>query len=121
MARSGFRARILLIEDDDDTRELLAEALADQFDVQAAPDAKRGLAQAASGGPPDVFLTDESLPGMRGALLAREVKARWPNARVILYSGYADVPDAESADLVLHKPLDLASLCSAIQSLFAPP
>lgn len=109
---------MLVVEDDDDTRELLAEALSTDYEVVAAPNAHAGLERMREGQMPDVVLTDESLPGgMRGAVLAREVKARAPAARVILFSGHPHVSGAESADLVLRKPLDLPELFDAISAM----
>lgn len=118
MVANGHRMRVLVVEDDDDTRELLAEALAPDYDVRSAPDARAGLAQLQEGAMPDVLLTDESLPGgMRGVALAREVKARSPTIRVILFSGHPHVSGSESADLVLRKPIDLPELFDAISSV----
>jgi CheY-like chemotaxis protein len=52
---------------------------------------------------PDIVLTDQAMPAMTGAELAREIKARNPEMLVIIITGLNDVPDAAAADLVMHK------------------
>ena len=39
---------------------------------------------------PDVALVDLRMPGMSGADVARAVRARFPNTRVVILSAYAD-------------------------------
>lgn len=110
------RIKVLLVEDDGDSRELLAELLEADFDVRTAPDGIAGL-RAFEAERPDVVVTDESLPGMLGTELARRVKEREPRARVILVSGYTQVPGSEHCDLVLRKPIDVERLSTAVGRL----
>ena len=119
MGRVSTRVRVLLVEDDEDSRALLAELLQDEFDVRTAADGRAGL-DACSLEPPDVLITDESLPGLRGTELAREVKARHPSTRVVLVSGYAKPPGTEACDLVLKKPVDVDTLARALTQLMHP-
>jgi len=109
------RPRLLIVDDDLDTRELLAEALADEFEVRAVEDAQAALA-ALESFRAEVVLTDETLPGMRGAELAGVIKARYPSTKVILFSGHLTIPGADAADLILRKPLDLPELHEAVSS-----
>ncbi|HSP80038.1 MAG TPA: response regulator [Myxococcaceae bacterium] len=111
----GERIKVLLVEDDGDSRELLAELLELDFEVITAPDGLEGL-RAFENAQPDVVVTDESLPGMCGSDLAYEVKARMPKAGVILVSGYAHV-DPGCCDMVLRKPIDVERLSAAVGSL----
>ena len=108
--------KVLLVEDDEDSRSLLGELLGERFDVTTAENGKEGLELVAES-PPDVVISDESLPGMRGTALAREVKLRWPWVRFVLVSGFATVPGAESCDLVLKKPVDVEGLLRAVENL----
>jgi DNA-binding NtrC family response regulator len=110
------RIKVLLIEDDGDSRELLAEILEADFEVRTAGDGLAGLA-AFEADPPDVIVTDESLPGLCGTALAQRVKTLRPEARVILVSGYAQVEGAEFCDVVLRKPIDVERLSAAVESL----
>jgi CheY-like chemotaxis protein len=109
------RIKVLLVEDDGDSRELLAELLELDFDVITAPDGPSGL-RAFEDDHPDVVITDESLPGMCGTELAHEVKTRSPKAGVILVSGYNDVT-SDDCDMVLRKPIDVERLSAAVGSL----
>ncbi|MCY1080359.1 response regulator [Archangium lansingense] len=111
----GERIKVLLVEDDGDSRELLAELLEMDFDVVTASDGLSGL-KAFENDHPDVVVTDESLPGMCGTELAQEVKHRQPKAGVILVSGYTNV-DAGCCDVVLRKPIDVERLSAAVGSL----
>ena len=113
--RIGERIKVLLVEDDGDSRELLAELLELDFDVITAADGVAGL-RAFVDDHPDVVVTDESLPGMCGTALAQEVKSRQPKAGVVLVSGYSDV-DSGCCDVVLRKPVDVERLSALVGSL----
>jgi CheY-like chemotaxis protein len=110
------RLKLLLIEDDPDSRELLAELLESDFEVETAADGASGLARFREDRP-QLVVTDESLPGMHGTDLAREVKALEPSARVVLVSGYGSLPGTESCDLVLKKPVEPDQLSAALHAL----
>ncbi|AKF82873.1 chemotaxis protein CheY [Myxococcus fulvus 124B02] len=112
------RIKVLLVEDDADSRELLAELLEFDFDVVTASDGLSGL-KAFESAHPDVVVTDESLPGLTGTELARRVKARSARTRIILVSGYTQVDGAEHCDLMLRKPIDVERLSSAVGRLGA--
>ena len=70
-------ARILVVEDDPDIRELVALRLRGHghrtVAVASAPEALEGLDDR---GPPDVAVLDVMLPGMNGLDLLREIRAR---------------------------------------------
>ncbi|MFP2931522.1 response regulator [Pyxidicoccus sp. 3LG] len=110
------RIKVLLVEDDGDSRELLAELLEAEFEVSTAPDGLAGL-RAFESQHPDVVVTDESLPGLCGTELAQRVKEREPRARVILVSGYTQVQGAEYCDVVLRKPIDVERLSATVGRL----
>src|SRR4051812_43344675 len=109
----GDRIRVLLVEDDEDSRELLAELLRTEYDVLTAADGDQALAMF-DRTTPRLVITDESLPGRRGSVLAEEFKRRDPSVRVILVSGYGGLPSG-AADLVLKKPLDLERLTAELR------
>lgn len=119
----GFRCvsdtgqiHLLLVEDDADSRELLAELLSMDFDVHAVADGQEAL-EAFEREPVDVIVTDETLPRLRGTELARAVKSRAPHVGVVLVSGYGRVPGSEYCDAVLGKPVDVDALTAAVRSL----
>lgn len=115
--------RVVLVEDEDDAREMLAETLRlDGYEVVTAPDGDQGLA-AILHETPDVALVDVSLPGLNGYDIARQVRKTLDGAevRLIAMTGFGrDIDRARSRsagfDLHLVKPVrpdDLAQALSA--------
>jgi DNA-binding response OmpR family regulator len=102
---------VLLIDRDDDTREMYAEFLKSVgLELVEAADGRDGLAQALSHNP-DVVVTGTRLPGIDGyelcALLRRDPTTRTTPIVVVTGDGYeADIARARAAgaDSVLVKP-----------------
>jgi PAS domain S-box-containing protein len=70
---------------------------------------------------PDVLITDHAMPHMTGAELARRVAERHPKLRVILATGYAELPGGEGAGLArLSKPFSQEQLNNALALVSAP-
>lgn len=72
----------------------------------------------------DLVVTDQSMPGMTGMELAREILARRPEAPVVLASGYLRPGELESARAlgvmdVFQKPFTMEDYCEAIGRLIA--
>lgn len=89
--------RILVVEDNRDAAEALAELLATLgFRVQVALDGPDGLAQARETHP-DVVLLDLGLPGMDGYQVAQELRANpWgADALIVALTGYGQPSDVE--------------------------
>jgi PAS domain S-box-containing protein len=68
----------------------------------------------------DLVVTDQTMPGLTGAALAREIKAIRPDTPVILCTGYSDTVDPESGRLLgveefLAKPVNRATLAEAVR------
>ena len=85
------RALILLAEDDTDSREMYAVALAlDGFQTVEAADGAQALARIAER-VPDVVVTDLSLPGMDGLELCARLKgdARTQHVPILALTGSA--------------------------------
>jgi two-component system, OmpR family, response regulator len=118
--------RVLLVEDDDDNRELMAEVLESAgHEVVPASSGARGL-EALAAGPIDVVVTDVGMPGMGGLELARAAKRMAPRVPVVVVTGYAERDDITSArgreiDAVLVKPVDPDSLAAAVAQVAKPP
>jgi diguanylate cyclase (GGDEF)-like protein len=104
IASEGTRPRILVVEDDEPTREALAEALGDTYDVEPASDGVEGV-EAARARHPDVILMDLYLPRLDGfgALDALRSDPATADVPVILVSGRGD-------DLTRARSLDLGAI-----------
>jgi CheY-like chemotaxis protein len=111
--------RVLLVEDDDDNRELMSEVLeAAGFVVARAASGAEAL-EALAASPVDVVVTDVGMPGMGGLELARAAKALAPRVPIIAVTGFAERDDIAGAhgrdiDAVLVKPVEPDALTRTI-------
>lgn len=80
--------RVLIVEDDEDLRDTLAATLEDRgLDVQTAGSRAEAWALL-DVAPPDLVVTDIRMRGApEGLHLAQELRARWPNLRVVAFTG----------------------------------
>jgi PAS domain S-box-containing protein len=83
---------VLLVEDQEALRELLAHVLRDKgyqvLSANGGPDALQQMAKQNS--PVHLLLTDVIMPEMRGHIVAEALADRYPNMRVIYMSGHTD-------------------------------
>lgn len=69
------RKRVLVVDDDQLTRELLSTILdLEEFDAEFVPDGEAALAALRSSGPFDAVVSDVMMPGISGVELCRTVK-----------------------------------------------
>ncbi len=114
---------ILLVDDDADTRDLLALFFVDSgFNVEQANNGADALTKFRSG-LPDIVLSDLSMPVMDGFALCRAIKrdertAHVPVVAVSSNTCVQNVTAAEAAgfDKVLPKPSDLDHLLAEIRN-----
>lgn len=113
-------ARVLVVDDEEDARELLSSILRQRgATVTAASDVGSALA-AFDAAPHDVVVSDVGMPGRDGFDLARELRARpAAGATLIAVSGFAAPDEIDRAlgagfDMHLAKPIEPAELVSAI-------
>ena len=121
---SARPAKLLLVDDDDIVRPVLAESLRVQgHTVTEAADGPAALAMLEAERP-DLVISDFAMPGMNGAELARYGKQRWPDLPFIFISGFADVDAITSAIsgevVILMKPFDSQDLLAAINRVHRP-
>jgi CheY-like chemotaxis protein len=119
-------ASVLVIDDDLDIRQVLAEVLTDAgYDVDCAQDGGEAVAKLRAGARPSVILLDLWMPGVNGfgfrsAQLASAETAGIPV--VVVTAG--GVAPREMAVLglayVLHKPVDLEVLLRVVRRLSSP-
>jgi signal transduction histidine kinase/ActR/RegA family two-component response regulator len=120
---SAALRRILVIEDNDDAREMLRETLAHSgHQVEGARDGASGLELAARTSP-EVALIDIGLPDMDGYEVARRLRASANGAMLLVaLTGYGQVEDRRRAleagfDVHLTKPVETDRLEAALASL----
>jgi signal transduction histidine kinase/ActR/RegA family two-component response regulator len=120
--------RVLLVDDNRDAAEMLAEALGMAgFTTRTASDGPSGL-EAALAFRPEVALLDIGLPVMDGYELAERLRAQTPlgDLKLIALTGYGQESDRQRAhragfDLHMVKPVDFAQLLGAIRRLTGAP
>ena len=115
-------ARILLAEDEESLRELVARALTmDGHEVVQNCDGAAALdALTRDGGRYDLLLTDIRMPVMDGIALALSAARDYPALPILLMTGYADQRErASNLELlirdVITKPFTLATICGAVR------
>ena len=110
---------LLIIDDDDSYREVLARSLARRgFAVRSAAGVEDGLEQCAQQAP-DYVLLDLNLDGQSGLNLISPILDLAPAARIVVLTGYASIQTAVGAlrlgaSHYLPKPASLADIVKAL-------
>ena len=91
--------RVVVVDDVDWVRSMLSELLEDIDGVQVCATASDGdeavevvLAQR-----PDAVLMDLKMPRVDGITAAKDILAKWPEAKIVLNSAYGDTALVEAA------------------------
>ena len=106
MSRAG---RVLVVEDEDEVREILTSVLrSDGHAVVACEDGDRALA-ALEREAFDLVITDLGMPGLSGWDVARAVKELRPGTPVAMVTGWSEQIDpgaagSEGVDYLIAKP-----------------
>jgi signal transduction histidine kinase len=117
--RNSATMRVVLVEDNDDIRELFTEMLQEYgHDVTAAADGPSGL-DAVLSVAPDIAFVDVGLPGMDGYELARRARGQGSKVRLVALTGYGQKEDKQRAhdagfDEHLVKPVGDEDIRSAM-------
>jgi len=117
------RDRILIVDDDQDARELIGEVLAEAgYVVEVAVDGFEAMAKLPRT-LPDLVLTDLRMPGMHGVDLAQRIRSEH-DVPVVLTTGMETLDlctDAAAYGAVacLTKPIDLEELLWTIDMALA--
>jgi two-component system, NtrC family, response regulator AtoC len=113
-------ARILVIDDDPDTRAMLEQTLKHAgYEVILAADGREGV-ERHSTSPADLVITDIYMPKQGGLETIREFRMRFPEVSIIAMSGrvLADTMLSIAQDFgavaVLHKPFTADELIAAV-------
>ena len=111
---------ILIIEDEADIRESLADVLELRgYNVVTVVNGREALERLKAGLMPCLIILDLMLPVMSGWEFRRQqlVNDKWANIPTVLVSGIADLPGESQrlhAASFLLKPIDLASLYKTV-------
>src|SRR6185436_11937244 len=114
------KTRILVVDDEASARSGLEKLLRQEgFAVDTAEDGPNAL-KLASDHPPDVVVTDLSMPGMNGVELLTKLREQDRDLPVILATASSDVTAAVSAmragaEDYLTKPIDFDALTVSIE------
>lgn len=116
--------RVLVVEDDDETRLMLREALTDEgFEVITAHDGLHAL-RAVAAGTPDAIVIDFDLPLMSGPEAVQVWRTRRPDDQVAVIGmsafreGSAVARDLQLTTF-LQKPFEIEALIAAIRAATA--
>jgi DNA-binding NtrC family response regulator len=118
--RSG---RILVVDDEVNSRTALAELLRDEgFEVETAADAFKALGKYEDF-TPHVVVTDLKMPGMTGIELVEKIRAMEDAAAVVVMTAFGEVQSAVDAMRAgaadyLTKPFNLDALLVSLDKVF---
>ena len=107
--------RILIVDDEKDTREFMARALSGKYEVLTAADAELAMKQLDADRSIRLLLSDVRMPGDDGITLMKAAKAMNPGLAVILLTAFGSIDQAvaamkDGADDFITKPVDLDQL-----------
>lgn len=120
--------RVLLVDDDADTRDAIAEGLAECGAQVVAVGRGADALQALKNQAPDVLVSDIAMPGMDGQSLLhriRKLHARRGSIPAIALTAYASPADRMKAllagyQIFLSKPFDPTELITLVAKLAGP-
>jgi len=113
------RGRILVVDDEANAREALAELLEDDgYETETAADGEKALAMLERFRP-NVVLTDLKMPNLDGIGLIERGRPRAPATAFIVMTAFGSIENAVEAikmgaDNYLTKPLDLAAVSALV-------
>lgn len=121
---AGRRPRILVVDDEASVRQFVYRILqTEEVDLLEAGNGEEALAVVESQSIPiDLLLTDIDMPVMDGQQLASTLRSRFPELKVLFFTGVSDrlfvqadlLPDACAFE---DKPITPRGLCQAVNLL----
>jgi len=122
--------RVLVVDDDDDSRDLVVSILEKCEAITSAACSGEQALSLIQSDVPDVLVSDIGMPGMDGYELVRTIRAlpegRAQRVPAVAVTAYARLEDkrralAEGFQLHVAKPIEPAAFASAVARLCAPP
>lgn len=124
---SRTRATILVVEDDDQIRTLVTFILEENgYTILAATNLREAVYLVeTTPAPPDLLVTDLSMPGGSGIELYTTLIARYPTLKALFVSGYSEqeIRQQHTASIThfLSKPFTLDALLHKVREVLATP
>jgi DNA-binding response OmpR family regulator len=125
MSSKPREGRILVVDDNSDSRDILAKLLRmSGFEVDSASDGESGY-HAALKQIPDLIITDINMPGMDGLELLRRIKLERPldSTAVLVVTAFGEDAALEAtnagADAASAKPFDFDGFVKLVESLIS--
>lgn len=118
--------RVLIVEDDEETRDYVAKGLREAgYAIEATGSGRDGLAQAVAGGF-DVLVLDRMLPDLDGLSLLKSLRAAGTATPAIMLTALGAIDERvrglkAGADDYLVKPFSFAELSARIEALLRRP
>jgi CheY-like chemotaxis protein len=119
------KKRILVVDDEQLSREDVAEVLADEgYEVAVAADGHEAITLLASF-QPDLVLTDLQMPGLNGLGVLGHVQRVSPTTPVIIFTAHVLIDAQREAQRLgvqdfLNKPLDFEEMLSRVANALTP-
>jgi CheY-like chemotaxis protein len=108
--------KVLVVDDDPLVLSNTAAMLEDLGHIIVAADSGEQALAALRASGFDVLLTDHAMPRMTGAQLIRETSSVYPQMKVVLASGFAELPPDTGHILRLRKPYSQADLAEVLEA-----
>ena len=89
-----MKDRILIVDDEKDTREFMARALSYKYEVFTAADAELAMRQLEADRSFRLLLSDIRMPGEDGITLMKAAKSMNDNLAVILLTAFGSIDQA---------------------------
>jgi DNA-binding NtrC family response regulator len=115
----GERARILVVDDDESIRKVLAAILEEEYTVDTAKTGKEAIEKSKINFY-NLALIDIRLPDMEGTALLTKMQDTTPKMRKIIITGYPSIQNAvtalnQGAHAYIMKPFDMDKVLATIK------
>lgn len=115
------KLNIVVVEDNDDLRQLTCQVLTNEGHRVTGLSCAEEIDDFIGGEPADIFLIDINLPGENGLSLSQRLRQAQPFVGIIIISARTDLDDKvvgydSGADLYITKPVVFDELKAAIRS-----